>query len=70
MKANESVKSIWHKMRETPDLKRFVVLSDGAGHISRRLRWPVAEFVRDSKKKDGINYTKWAYLDEINSLQS
>lgn len=61
-------KSIWHKTTEDADPKRLVVLSDGVDHISERLRWPFAEFIRDSKK-EGINFTKWAYLDEIMKLQ-
>lgn len=58
-------KSIWHKLTEDADPERFVVLSDCMDHISKRLRWPFAEFVRDSKKKEGICYTKWAYQDDI-----
>lgn len=62
-------KSIWHKLTEDADLKRFIVLSDNVGHISQRLRWPVAEFVRNSEKKNGIIYTKWAYQDDIYSMR-
>lgn len=68
METKGVAKNIWHKMTEDADPKRFVVLSDKFGHISQRLRWPFAEFVRDSKKKDGIIYTKWAYQDEIECL--
>lgn len=56
--------NVWHKMKENANPKLLVVLSDDEGNISRKLRWPFAEFIRDSKKK-GINYTKWAYLEDL-----
>ena len=70
IKAHLDMSKIWHDITEKFDRSRFIVFTDGT-RITNGKRFLINVedmWLRDQKEKEGIEYNKWAYEDEIISL--
>lgn len=59
---------VWHDISEKPDMRKFVVFSDGKETMTPPLRNPFDDYpmlIDVANRKYGGGYKVWAYLEDL-----